>query len=54
MDAAELMEWVAYFQTTDEKKCAELQEKISKEMSHIESNKLLRTFLENIRRKNGS
>lgn len=48
MDAAELMEWVAYFKTTDEKTKQELQQKILQEQSQEANTKLLRAFFDTI------
>ncbi len=45
MDAAELMEWVAYYQTKDDKLKDKLLEKIADEASLEEKAKQLRAFL---------
>jgi len=48
MDASELMEWVAYFQVTDEKTNAELKAKINAEKSDDLRARDIRTFLSTI------
>lgn len=48
MDAAELMEWVAYMQTTDDKYCEKLQTKIEIEKSEEQKTDTLRMLLQQI------
>jgi len=50
MDAAEFMEWIAYYQTKDEKLKDELLAKIANETSIEESNAQVRAFLQALRR----
>jgi len=49
MDAAELMEWVAYFETLDEEKYEKLELQIEQEKSQEEQTENLRNFLQRLK-----
>lgn len=45
MDAAEIMEWVAFFQLKDDKVRAQLEDEIAEEASLAEKTARIRAFL---------
>ncbi len=51
MDAAELMEWIAFFQTQDQETADKLKIEIQKDASAIDRSRQMRAFLGTIRAK---
>jgi len=54
MDVSELMEWVAYYQATDEKISKELKAKINAEKADHERGKEIIAFFQAVTKKKGT